>query len=319
MVLVDVSNPTPFADLPALMRVATTSRGGVASWSPNRFILGRGAEPMASDLTADQFMLVCLVAVAPHEGRPDVGGAYYTALKDAQSASVAFGVVLQLVTLFLFGLPDHGGLREVAGFVAYPSAFPPPPPTAAADPPAIHTPATPSPVATPEPAGGDELEQAAKRAKVDAGAGGAVAASTVASVAETPATPGRALTDANCMKQVRPPLVFTLHSATAAIAPPHPPRPRVVGVTLDTVPRSRSTLLQGGGQPRHLFSLKPICFSQEENVSQDSLLGTIEFVPGAAPKTFCTRTCGAQGRSPSSPRTQHPRFSLSSQRRPSLA
>lgn len=176
-----------------------------------------------------------------------------TARVAGQTAPMAYGAALQKSTLFLFGRADHGGLRKVEGLVAYPTAFPPTPPAppspaAAAAPQVSNPPASSSSPAEPEPAEGVASEQAAKRARVDAGGDGAVAAAAGASL--TPIQQlGPALTDASPTEQVRPRLFYsclTLSSATAALVTPH---------TLHTgltQAHSRRHTPRGGGRPRFL-------------------------------------------------------------------
>lgn len=192
MAIPDLGTATSFADLADLMQTATTMVAGVAQWGPHRIVLGRGPEPLASDFACGPLIAACTEAMAPFDDPPDVGDVFVTARVAGLSATAAYGAALQKATLFLFGRADHGGLRKVDDLVAFPTAFPPAPPSppgpAAAAAPQVSTPpASSSSPAEPEPAEGVESEQAAKRARVEAGGGGAVA--TAAGARLTPIQP----------------------------------------------------------------------------------------------------------------------------------
>lgn len=196
----DFSTATSFADLPALMQVATTVVAGVAQWPANRFVLGRGAASLACDASVDEFISTCVAIVSDYEDPPELSGVFVDARIEGKSAAEAYGAVLQKVVLFLFGRPDHGGLRAVGGLVALPSAFPAPPVppvAAAAAEPAV------SPPAAAEPASEEESGQAAKRARVDAGGDGAAGAPKGGAVETPPHGTRLSLTRSSPQDQVR--------------------------------------------------------------------------------------------------------------------
>eukprot|EP00904_Undaria_pinnatifida_P010801 jgi/Undpi1/6851/HiC_scaffold_21.g09327.m1 len=154
----DFSSATTFENMEEYLSVSTILEEGVSVPVLERFVIARGQQCTAADLTLNQVLITC--AAATEAGSADVRPNLGRILLASQGAAGAGNpgphmernakrAMVQAAGSYLWGCPDNGGLRSVGGCVVFPSAMPAPPYASSSSAPA--TDSDPLQLATPDP------------------------------------------------------------------------------------------------------------------------------------------------------------------------
>lgn len=154
----DFSSATTFENMEEYLSVSTILEEGVSVPVLERFVIARGQQCTAADLTLNQVLITCAAATEAGSAdvRPDLGrillasqGAAGAGNPGPHMERNAKRAMVQAAGSYLWGCPDNGGLRSVGGCVVFPSAMPAPPYASSSSAPA--TDSDPLQLATPDP------------------------------------------------------------------------------------------------------------------------------------------------------------------------